>query len=205
MKLYDNTIAPNPRRVRIALAEKGQLEQVELINVDIFKGEQNTKEFRSKNPFGGVPVLELDNGDVITESVSINRYFEEKFPENPLFGTTAEEKAKIDMWHRRIESSVLGSIGTYFHHATDGLGESNRYRNKEWGEYNVNNLKSSLNLVEDQLKENDYIAGEHYSIVDITLLCSVDFGLFLKLIDLENYPAIKNWYERVSQRPSSGA
>ena len=205
MKLYDNTIAPNPRRVRIALAEKSQLDLVELVNVDIFNGEHNSSEFKAMNPFGGVPVLELDNGDIIAESVSIVRYFEEKFPGTPLFGTSPEEKANVDMWHRRIESSILGSIGTYFHHVTNGLGESNRYRNKEWGEHNLKNLDDSLNIVELALKENAYVVGSNYSIVDITLLCSIDFGLYLKLIDLKNYPAINEWYDRVSKRPSTGA
>jgi glutathione S-transferase len=205
MKLYNHSFAPNPRRVRIFLAEKGQLEQVELIEVDLLAGEQNSAAFREKNPYGGIPVLELDDSTYISESVSISRYFEELYPNNPLLGQSAKEKAIIDMWQRRAEAGVLGTIGTYFHQATDGLGEKDKYRNKEWGEHNLVFLENSLNIIEDQLTNNVYLAGTDYSIADITLLSALDFGLHLGIINFENYPALKNWYDTVSKRPSAEA
>ncbi|MCM8537272.1 MAG: glutathione S-transferase family protein [Lentisphaeraceae bacterium] len=205
MKLYNHSLAPNPRRVRIFLAEKGKLDQVELIDVDILKGEQNKPCFRERNPFGGVPVLEIDDTTYISESVSISRYFENIYPENSLLGKSALESATIDMWQRRAEVGVLTPIGTYFHQATEGLGEKDKYRNKEWGQYNLVFLKNSLTIIEHQLQKQAYLAGSDYSIADITLLCALDFGLYVGIIDFEEIPAVKSWYELVSKRVSSGA
>ena len=204
MKLYQHPIAPNPRRVRIALAEKGILNDVELVTVDILNGEQNGASFIEKNPYGGLPVLELNDGTFISESVSITRYIEATVPTNPLFGNEARETALIDMWMRRIESGVLNTIATYFHQATDGLGDS-RYRNKEWGQHNLKVLTKSLDILEQQLTGRVFVVGDNYSIADITLLSAIDFGLNLELVDLDKYTAISTWYKTVSQRPSAEA
>ena len=205
MKLYNHPAAPNPRRVRMFLAEKDLLNQVEIINVDLGKGEHKSSDFLKKNPYAGLPVLELEDGTSISESVSISKYFEDLQPESPLLGETSKDKAVIDMWQRRVEQGVLGPIGTYFHQATDGLGEKNKYRNKEWGEHNLNLLKSSLEIIETQLDKNVYVAGNNFSIADITLLSALDFGLFLKIVDLSAYPSVHNWYKTVSKRPSAAA
>ncbi|NQZ59879.1 MAG: glutathione S-transferase N-terminal domain-containing protein, partial [Lentisphaeraceae bacterium] len=112
MKLYNHPVPPNPRRVRIALAEKGILNEVELVDIDILNGEQNQSAFLEKNPYGGLPVLELNDGTIISESVAITRYFEALSPEVALLGNDAKEIALIDMWMRRIESGVLNTIAT---------------------------------------------------------------------------------------------
>ena len=205
MKIHEHAALPNPRRVRIFLAEKNLTDKVEFIQLDCFKGEHKTAEFKAKNPSTGVPVLELDNGSYISETMSIMRYFEALYPEISLLGNSAEEIAVIDMWQRRIESTVFGALGNFFHHATNGLGDADRYRNKEWGEKNLENFIKSLDWINSELSKAAYIAGENYSVADITLLCAIDFALFAKVIELSNYPALKTWYQKVSERPSSQA
>ena len=134
MKLYEYEAFPSPRRVRIFLAEKDI--EIPREQIDVPAGEHRTAEFLNKNPDGTVPVLELDNGEYISETLAISRFFEEKFPQHPLMGNTAEEKAVIEMWQRRVEHSLANAVATYFHHGTEGLGEADRFRNKEWGEKN---------------------------------------------------------------------
>lgn len=122
MKLYDFTTGPNPRRVRIFLSEKRI--EVPLVSVDIMTRENRSEKFLEKNPFGGIPILELDDGTCIAESVAICRYFEELHPEKPLFGSTPKEKAVIDMWLRRIELQLMVPIGMVWihgHELTKGL------------------------------------------------------------------------------------
>ena len=161
MKLYQHPQAPNPRRVRIFLAEKGIMEKVEMVTINLMTGEQHEESFTEKNPYAALPVLELDDGTIIAESVSISRYFEDLLPEKPLLGGDAKEKGIIDMWLRRIEQGVFSAAGTYFHQATDGIGDD-RYRNKEWGRHNVKILNHSLDIMEKQLTKQSYIAGENY-------------------------------------------
>ena len=115
MKLYQSDRAPNPRRARMFMAEKGiDLDQVEIINLDIMAGENLTDEYKRKNPLGGVPTLELDNGTCIAESMAISRYFEEIHPEPPLMGSNPEEKAIIEMWNRRMELNLLFPVAMAF-------------------------------------------------------------------------------------------
>ena len=135
MKLYDYQPFPHPRRVRMFLAEKGITIPVE--QVDVMAGEHRSAEYLDKNPEGLVPLLELDNGEYVTETVAISRYFEETQPEPALMGSGPEDKARTEMWHRRVESGLFNALITYFHHATEGLGDE-RYRNREWGEQNKN-------------------------------------------------------------------
>ena len=132
MKLYEYKAFPSPRRVRMFLAEKGI--NIPCEQIDVPAGEHRSPDYLSKNPDGVVPLLELDRGDYISETVAISRHFEENNPQIPLMGTTAEEKAAIEMWQRRVENSLFNTVATYFHHATEGLGEPDRYRNREWGE-----------------------------------------------------------------------
>lgn len=203
MKLYEYEAFPSPRRVRIFLAEKGI--DIPREQVDVPAGEHRSPEYLSKNPDGVVPLLELDNGDYISETVAISRYFEENHPQTPLMGSTAEEKAVIEMWQRRVESSLTNTVATYFHHATDGLGEPDRYRNKEWGEKNRENAITAMTRLNEQLARNKFIAGEVYSIADITALCAIDFAIALNIEIPDDCPHLKNWYGKVSSRKSAAA
>lgn len=203
MKLYEYEAFPSPRRVRIFLAEKGI--KIPREQVDVPAGEHRSPEFLKKNPDAVVPLLELDNGEYISESVAISRYFEETNPQTPLMGTTPEEKAAVEMWQRRVESSLTNTVASYFHHATDGLGEPDRYRNREWGEKNREQAVTAMATLNDQLAQNSFIAGDAYSIADITALCAIDFALALGIEIPDDCPQLKNWYEMVSRRKSSTA
>lgn len=203
MKLYENTALPNPRRVRIFMAEKGV--DVELVQVDIGTGAHKTPEFLAKNPYGVVPVLELDDGTTICETISICRYLEEANDGPALMGETAQEKAVIDMWHKRTEETVLGPALSYFHHATDGLGEPDRYRNKEWGEKNRDLTIAGFGKLDEALSQNAYIAGSAYSVADITALAAVDLAEALGFDVLSKYENLKTWHASVSARPSAAA
>ena len=203
MKLYDYEGFPSPRRVRIFLAEKGI--EIPRVQVDVPAGELRSAEYLRKNPDGVVPLLELDNGDYISETVAISRYFEENNPQIPLMGTTVEEKVAIEMWQRRVENSLTNTVATYFHHATEGLGESDRYRNKEWGEKNREKAISAMNQLNKQLAENKFVAGDSFSIADITALCAIDFAADVNILVPDECHHLKRWYSEVSQRQSAAA
>jgi glutathione S-transferase len=203
MKLYEYEAFPSPRRVRIFLAEKGI--EIAREQFDVPAGEHRSPEFLNKNPDGAVPLLELDNGDYVSETVAISRFFEEKYPQIPLMGSTAEEKAAVEMWQRRVEHSLANAIATYFHHATDGLGEADRYRNREWGEKNKENAIKAMKQLNDQLAENEFIAGDKFSIADITGLCAVDFATAINIPVPDECHHLKRWHTEVSQRQSAAA
>ncbi len=203
MKIYEFKAFSNPRRVRMFLAEKAI--DIDYEQIDIPGGDHHKQPFISKNPWAAVPVLELDDGTFISETVAISRYFEELQPEPALMGSTPKEKAVIEMWQRRVESSISNANTNYFHHATDGLGDSGRYRNKQWGEKNAEISFEGFKKLDKQLESNKFVAGVSYSIADITALCAADFALSLKIISLDDFPHVKRWYENVSNRPSAKA
>ena len=203
MKLYEYEAFPSPRRVRMFLAEKGI--EIARQQIDVPAGENRGAEYLNKNPDGVVPLLELDNGEYISETVAISRYFEETHPQPALMGSRAEEKARIDMWQRRVEHSLANPAATFFHHATEGLGEVDRYRNKAWGEKNKETVMAGMRLLENQLAGNKYVAGDTFSVADITALCSIDFAIFLNIPIPDEYEHLKRWHEDVSQRQSASA
>ena len=203
MKLYEYEPYPSPRRVRMFLAEKGI--NIPCIQVDVPAGEHRSPEYLNKNPDGVVPLLELDNGEYISETVAISRYFEENNPQTPLMGTTAEKKARIEMWQRRVENSLFNTVATYFHHATDGLGEPDRYRNKEWGEENRGKAISAMKQLNSQLGGNKFIVEDKFSIVDITAFCAIDFATAVNIPIPDECHHLKRWYAEVSQRQSAAA
>jgi len=203
--LHDCQPLANPRRVRMFLAEKGLTDAVALRQWDVFKGEHTTDAYLKINPAGQLPVLELDNGCCIAETMAISRYFEALKPEPALMGHDAVEQATIEMWQRRAESGLMVNTGAYFHNATPGLGDAGRYRNKEWGEQAVDRLKTALGMFEHQLGNYPYVAGPGFSVADITALCSIDFALSCGIITLDGYPNLKRWHALVSARPSAKA
>ncbi|OUS30108.1 glutathione S-transferase [Gammaproteobacteria bacterium 45_16_T64] len=202
MKLYDTTLAPNARRVRMFLAEKNM--QVESIEINLLKGDNLTEEFRRRNPFAKVPVLELDTGEILSESVAICRYLEEIQPEPALLGTTALEKAQIEMWQRRAEFSFLMPTGMAFQHCT-GFFKDRMTPNKEWGEECKKSAFGFLKLLNQHLSDFTYLAGDNFSIADITMLTTLDFGRTVDIRLNEKHEHIQRWYDLVSQRPSAKA
>lgn len=203
MKLYnENMPAPNPRRVRIYLAEKGI--EVPLVRIDMMKREHKAPEFMNKNSLGQVPALELDDGTVIAESVAICRYFEALHPEPPLFGRTALEKAQIDMWIRRGEFIVMGPIGNFWRHAHPRTAKLLKQFN-DFGESNREAAARSMHWLDRELEGHDFIVGNDFSVADITMLCTVDFGSFIGLGIPDDCANLKAWHARVSARPSAAA
>jgi glutathione S-transferase len=201
MKLYDAQHAPNPRRVKIFLAEKGI--EVEKVEIDIAKAENATPEFLAKNPMGRVPVLELDDGRCIAESVAICRYFEELQPEPPLMGTDAVDRATVEMWNRRVELGLFAPCSYAFRHLHPFFAD--RYRQvAEWGELAKGEAGEFFAFLDGQLADRDFVAGDRFTVADITAFCGIDFGRVSKIRIQEDQANLKRWYDAVKSRPSVG-
>jgi glutathione S-transferase len=204
MKLYGAPKpAPNPRRVRMFLAEKG----IELAEtpVDLATREHKSPEYREKNSLGQVPTLELDDGVTISETVAICRYFEELQPEPSLFGRTALEKAQVDMWVRRVEFQLMQPVGQFWRHAHPRTAALlNQY--KDFGESNRAAYSNAQRWLDGELADGrPFIAGEALSMADICALSTVDFAHWIGLdIDPER-PHLSAWHERMRARPSANA
>lgn len=202
MKLYDDTLAPNPRRVRIFLAEKGI--DVPLEPTSVMARANRTEAFREKNPLQQIPVLELDDGSYLSESLAICRYFECEQPEPPLFGVTSREQADVEMWNRRIELQLLMTAGAYWRHChelTAPLGG----QIPEAGEQGKARAEWILNWLNDDLAGRDFIAGDRFTVADITALCVIDFAGFIGIPIPDGATNLRAWHERVSARPSATA
>jgi len=194
--------APNPRRVRIFLAEKG----IDLpeTRIDMMKREHKSAEFRAKNPMGQIPTLELDDGTCISETVSICRYLEEIHPIPPLFGTTAVERATIDMWIRRVEFSVMMPVGQFWRHAHPRTAALlTQY--KEFGESNKTTYSGSQKFMDRELSTRPFVAGDTYSMADICLLTTVDFATWIGLPLEAEFKSLNDWHARVTARASAEA
>ena len=203
MLFYDSpNPAPNPRRVRIFAAEKGiDLSSKE---VSIPKREQKAPEYVAKNPRGQTPILELDDGTVIAESVAIMRYLEAEHPDPPLFGTTAREIAEIEMWNRRVEMILMPAIAAVWVH-THPFTAALPGRNAEWGESNRPRVVEGMRFFDESLEGREYLAGSAFSAADILLLTTVDFAKFIGLDMPSECANLLRWHERVSARPSASA
>lgn len=191
--------APNPRRVRLYLAEKGI--EVPMRDLALVKREHKADAFLEKNPAGQLPALELDNGSVIAESVAICRYFEALNPEPPLFGTTPEEIGGIDMWIRRVENMLMipvGMVWVHTHPFTAGLGR----QYTEFGEANRARFAKAAMWFDREMARSDYLAGPAYSMADIVLLSTIDFALWIGLELPEDAAGLRDWHNRVSARES---
>jgi glutathione S-transferase len=202
MKIYDFKLAPNPRRVRIFLAEKGI--SVPFEEVDIFKGINRQPEFLKKNSLGGIPVLELDDGRYLAESVAICRYFELLHPEPPLFGKGAFEQANVEMWNRRIELAVLVPVGLVWGHSHE-LTRARIKQIPEMGEQSRNIVEQRYQWLDGELADRQFIAGDKYSIADITAMVVLDFAKFNNISVQPDQKNLTRWYQTVSSRPSAGA
>src|SRR5262245_21771930 len=173
MKLYDGGRAPNPRRVRVFLAEKGI--SVPLQPVDLGAMQHKTEAYAAINPLQRVPALELDDGTIITESIAICRYFEALKPDPALFGRTPKEVARVEMWQRRMELSLMVAIQHVFRHQHPGMKELEKPQISEWGEVNKPRVMDFLAILDRELKDRRFAAGDDYSVADITGLISIDF------------------------------
>lgn len=206
MIIYDVENFPNPLRVRIALAEKNALNLITFKPIDVMSGEHRSDTFLAKNPFAGVPVLELDDGTFIAECPAITEYIDHQFAGPSLTGETAKERAVISMMQRRAETQVLDAIATYFHHATNGLGpELETYQNNDWGQKQHARALAGLAYFDRVLASQSYVAGNAFTVADITLWCGLVFGGFCNVGIPDNLTHLQAWHERVAQRPSIAA
>ena len=195
--------APNPRRVRMFLAEKGI--SLEETPVDLMTREHKSEAYRAKNSLGQVPTLELDDGTTISETVAICRYFEELQPEPSLFGRTPVEKAQVDMWVRRVEFVLMQPVGNYWRHAHPRTASLiNQY--KDFGESNRETYSNGQRWLDGELSDGrTFIAGEQLSMADICALSTVDFAHWIGLPIDADRPHLSAWHERMKARPSAAA
>ncbi|TIP71788.1 MAG: glutathione S-transferase [Mesorhizobium sp.] len=203
MKLFDGGRAPNPRRVRVFLAEKGL--QVPLVPVDMGALEHRDQAVSSRNPLQRLPVLELDDGTIITESVAICRYFEELHPEPALFGRGALGKALVEMWQRRMELNLLGRVAAAFRHIHPAMKEWEVPQIPEWGEANKPKAVGFIRLLDDELANREFVAGDAYSIADITGLIAIDFMKPARIKVPDDCANVLRWHQAISSRPSAVA
>ena len=201
MKLFDGGRAPNPRRVRIFLAEKGI--SVPLVPVDMGAMGHKGDDISKRNPLQRLPVLELDDGTILTESVAICRYFEEMQPEPALFGKGALGKAQVEMWNRRTELNLLASVAAAFRHTHPAMLEWEVPQVPAWGEANRPKALAFLAFLNDELANREFLAGDSYSIADITGLVAVDFMKPAKIAVPEHLTHVRRWYTALSARASA--
>jgi glutathione S-transferase len=203
MLLYHDPRAPNPRRVRIFLAEKGVA--YDTIEVSIAASEHQTLEFRKKNPLALLPVLELADGKILRESMAICRYIEELNPEPNLLGADAWERAQIEQWNRHAELELLIPIAQVFRN-TNAFWSGRIKQSPEFGAIMRDVVGGRFDWLEGELAQRPYLAGPRFTVADITALCAIDFGKVSSLrINAETHPQLAAWHARVSARPSTKA
>lgn len=203
MLLYDGGMAPNPRRVRIFLAEKSI--DIEMVNVDINALEQKSDKFTKLNPMQRLPVLVLDDGTALSESVAICRYFEEIQPDPPLMGIDAQDKAIVEMWQRRMELNLMMPIAQAFRHLHPGAARLEKPQIEEWGEVNKPRAVECMGFLEEELASREFIAGDRFTIADITAIVALQF---LKPARIEIPPEMANllrWFDDIGSRSSNNA
>jgi len=203
MKLYDGGRAPNPRRVRVFLAEKGL--SVPLEPVDLGAMAHKSEAFTAINPIQRVPVLMLDDGTVIAESIAICRYFEALHPETPLFGQGALDQAIVEMWNRRLELDLLFPISHVFRHSHPAMAKMQVPQVAAWAEANKPRIAEFLGVFNRHLENNEFAAGSRFSVADITGMIAIDFMKPAKLSVPEGCANVRRWHAEVSARPSASA
>jgi glutathione S-transferase len=203
MLLYHDLRAPNPRRVRIFLAEKGV--PYDTIEVSIAAQAHQTPEFRKKNPIALLPVLELADGKVLRESMAICRFVEELHPEPNLFGADAWERAQVEQWNRHAELELLYPIAQVFRN-THKFWIGRIKQSPEFADIMREHIAARFEWLDGELSSRAFIAGSRFSVADITALCAIDFGKVSDIrIDSAKYPNLAAWHQRVSDRPSAKA
>ena len=203
MRLYHSALAPNARRVRMYLAEKGL--QVDLVPVDLAKLEQRSEAYGATNPFQIVPALELDDGSAITESIAICRYFEELNPEPALFGRTPRERAEVEMWQRLAEFQLFFTIAQAFRHTHPAMREMESPQIADWAAVNRARALTAMRRFDAALARRRYLAGEAFSVADITGLVALDFTKPARIAIPEELVHLNRWRAEIAARPSAKA
>lgn len=203
MKLYDSPFAPNPRRVRWLLAEKG-VDDLEIVSVDLLKGEHKTPDYLARAGLAHAPALELDDGVVITESIAICRYLESRYPEPNLFGRTPEETAVIEMWQRRAELLVANPLMLWVRHSAPPLAVLEE-QDPALAEHNRRTALKGLKMLDERLAGRDWLACERITIADITAFVGMDFARLVRFRPSDDLANVVRWAEAMRARPAAKA
>lgn len=204
--LYDCATAPSPRRARILLAEKGVAH--ETVEVDLRSGEQLGEAYRRINPQCTVPALRTDDGVLLPDNAAIAAWLEARFPQPPLMGTTAEEKAEIASWHWRAEFEGLLAIAETLRNSSPAMaqralpGPVNYAQIPELAQRGLARVQQFFATLNDRLEGRDFIAANQFSVADITAVVAVDFARVVKVKPGEQHPHLLRWRAAMAQRPS---
>ncbi len=203
MKLYNSNLAPSPRRVRIFLAEKGV--SIPRVEVDLGKLEHKTSEFSALNPFQTIPILELDDGTRIAKSIAICRYIEALWPEPNLFGVTPVEQAMIEMWQRQLEMRLFMPIAQVLRHTHPRMAEMETPQVPDWAAANRPRALHAMAIVNKTLGDRPFIAGDRFTVADITGLVALDFAKPARIAIPPELVHLNRWREALKARPSAEA
>ncbi len=203
MKLYEFRGFPNPARIRIALAEKGLLDKTEFVQVDVLGGEHKEPAFLAKNPSGAVPVLELEDGTLLSECTAITEYLDHVAGAPDLTGEMPSERGYIAMIQKKVEAGFLDAVADFFHHATEGLGpDIESYQNAGWGARRREVALKTLSWMDGILAEQPYLSGDRFTVADITAQAGFLFAGFVTLSIPESCPNVQAYAERLAERNS---
>lgn len=203
MKLFVSPRAPSPRRVLMFLVEKN-IQGLTLVDVDLNAQEHKQAEFLSKSPLARVPALELDDGRVLTETRAICTYMEGLYPEPNLMGADTTERAFIEMADRRIEWYFLAPIANCIRHTHPGLAPLEQPQFPEYGQSQGVKLRETARWLDAELQQQDWVAGDRFTIADITAFCALEFAKLMRFNPgPEGFAALQAWRDRVAQRPSA--
>lgn len=203
MKLYDTPLAPNPRRVRWFMAEKG-IQDVEIVTLNLMEGTHKQPDYLKKAGLPNVPMLEMDDGTCVTESIAICRYLESRYPEPNLFGRTPEETAVIEMWMRRAEMLVATPFMMGVRHSHPALAALET-QNPTIAEYNKEQGLKALKVLDRRLGESEWLAGDRITIADIVAFIGIDFGRMIRLKPPEELKNVARWADAMRARPAAAA
>lgn len=203
MRLFDGGRAPNPRRVRIFLAEKGV--SVPLVPVDMAAMEHRSEAVTQRNPLRRLPVLELDDGTILCESIAICRYFEELYPQPPLFGDSPLHRAQVEMWQRRIEFGLFAAVAAAFRHIHPAMVEWEVPQIAAWGEANKPKAVEFMQILDGHLASSRFAAGDTFTVADITGLVALDFAKPARIAIPDELAHLQRWYREIKARPSAAA
>jgi glutathione S-transferase len=203
MKLYDAPFAPNPRRVRWVMAEKG-VTDIEIVALDLMKGEHKRPDYVAKAGLPRLPALELDDGTVVTESIAICRYLESRYPEPNLFGRTPEEVAVIEMWLRRVEMLVATPIMLWVRHTSPPLAVLETQDPAYAAHQQADGLQG-LEMLDARLADREWLVADRLTIADIAAFIGLDFARLIRFRPPETLPNLCRWAEVMRARPASQA
>ncbi|MDZ4374264.1 MAG: glutathione S-transferase family protein [Phenylobacterium sp.] len=203
MKVYDTPLAPNPRRVRWFMAEKG-IEDIEVVTLNLLEGQHKTPDYIAKAGLPNVPMLEMDDGTCITESLAICRYLESRYPEPNLFGRTPEEIAVIEMWTRRAEMMVATPMMIGVRHTHPAMGALEQ-QVPAIGEHNLEGCRRALKVLDRRLADREWLGADRLTIADIVAFVGIDFGRMIRFQLSDELPHVVRWAEVMRARPAARA